>query len=538
MGRQPWTGSLSQVEVVVRVFLSGPMGSGKSTVAKLVAERLGLRAVDLDAEIERRADKPIPQIFADEGERAFRTLERAVAAELAQADGIVVALGGGTVAHRETRRALLRAGLVITLDAHIDELVARVGQGQGRPLLAGADVRARLQEVLEERAGWYAECHARIATSGKPPEQVASEVEAVCRRRPIVVPLLERTYRVEVGAGLRNELPAQLARLTSTGSALIVSDQTVGPLWADAIGHAVSGSLKQLAQVRIPPGEEHKGIRTVESIWDAALEAALDRGSAFLGVGGGVVGDLTGFAAATFLRGVPVGHVPTTLLAMVDSAVGGKTGFDTRHGKNLVGAFHQPSFVVCDTDVLSTLPPREVRAGFAEVVKSAWIAGEHAVAALERDRAALLAGDMAATTAAIRMAVELKAQVVTEDEREGDYRAVLNLGHTVGHGIEAAADYTGFLHGEAVALGMVAAFRLARRFGDATAEHAERMTRLLAGIGLPTDLDAALTPKALSFLGSDKKRRGASLTLVLPAAPGEVALRKVPLADVVAALST
>jgi 3-dehydroquinate synthase len=289
--------------------------------------------------------------------------------------------------------------------------------------------------------------------------------------------------------------------------------------------------------VRILAGEEHKTIRTVESIWDSALEAGLDRGSAFLGIGGGVVGDLTGFAAASFLRGVPVGHVPTTLLAMVDSAVGGKTGFDTRHGKNLVGAFHQPKFVLCDTDVLSTLPPRELRAGFAEVVKSAWIAGEDAVAALERDRAALLAGDIAATTAAIRMSVGLKAKVVTEDEREGDYRAVLNLGHTVGHGIEAAAEYTGFLHGEAVALGMVAAFRLARRFGQASAEQAERMTRLLAGIGLPTDLDAALSPKALSFLGSDKKRRGATLTLVLPAEPGQVALCKVPLTDVVAALS-
>jgi 3-dehydroquinate synthase len=520
----------------MRVFLSGPMGSGKSTVAKLVAERLGLRAVDLDAEIERRADKPIPQIFADEGERAFRTLEREIAAELMRTGDVAVALGGGTVAHRETRRALLQAGTLITLHAELEELAARVGQGEGRPLLSGSDVRARLQEVIEERGPWYAECHARIATSGKTPQEVATEVERVCRRQPIVVPLLERTYRVEVGAGLRSELPARLAAITSTGSALIVSDQTVGPLWADGIAKLVSGSLKQLAEVRIPAGEEHKTIRTVESIWDSALEAGLDRGSAFLGIGGGVVGDLAGFAAATFLRGVPVGHVPTTLLAMVDSAVGGKTGFDTRHGKNLVGAFHQPSFVLCDTDVLSTLPSRELRAGFAEVVKSAWIAGEEAVAALERDRAALLAGDIAATAAAIRMSVGLKAKVVTEDEREGDYRAILNLGHTVGHGIEAAAEYTGFLHGEAVALGMVAAFRLARRFGDATAEQAERMTRLLAGIGLPTDLDAVLTPKALSFLGSDKKRRGATLTLVLPAAPGQVALRKVPLADVVAAL--
>jgi 3-dehydroquinate synthase len=521
----------------MRVFLSGPMGSGKSTVAKVLAGRLGLRAVDLDAEIEARAGKPIERIFAEQGEPAFRALEREVAAVQLSADGIVVALGGGTVAHRETRRALIAAGYLFTLHAELDELAQRVAEGQGRPLLAGGDVKARLAAVLEERAPLYAECHATIATTGKSPERVASDIEQVISRAPILVPMLERTYRVDVGAGIRSTLSEKLAAIATSGSALIVSDETVGPLWADPITASVRGAVTQLFEARIPAGEAHKHIRTVEHIWDAALDAGLDRGSALLGVGGGVVGDLTGFAAATFLRGVPVGHVPTTLLAMVDSAVGGKTGFDTRHGKNLVGAFHQPSFVLCDTEVLATLPPRELRAGLAEVVKSAWIAGETAVAALERDQAALLAGDAAATTAAIRMAVGLKAKVVTEDEREGGYRAVLNLGHTVGHAIEAAADYTGFLHGEAVALGMVAAFRLAMRFGEATREQAERMTRLLAGVGLPTELDRALTPKALSFLGSDKKRRGSSLTLVLPAEPGQVALRKVPLADVVAALS-
>ena len=521
----------------MRVFLSGPMGSGKSTVAKLLATQLGLRAVDLDAAIEARAGKPIERIFAEQGEPAFRALERELAAEQLSADGIVVALGGGTVAHQPTRRALLSAGYLFTLSASLDQLAQRVEQGQGRPLLAGGDVKARLASVLEERAPFYAECHAPIATTAKTPEQVAAEIERVLAEAPILVPMLERTYRVDVGAGIRSTLPERLAAIATSGSAMIVSDDTVGPLWADPIAMLVRGQVAQLTQARFPAGEAHKQIRTVEHIWDVALDAGLDRGSALLGVGGGVVGDLTGFAAATFLRGVPVGHVPTTLLAMVDSAVGGKTGFDTRHGKNLVGAFHQPSFVLCDTEVLATLPPRELRAGLAEVVKSAWIAGETAVAALERDQAALLAGDVAATTAAIRMAVGLKAKVVTADEREGGYRAVLNLGHTVGHAIEAAAEYTGFLHGEAVALGMVAAFHLAQRFGQATREQAERMTRLLAGVGLPTELDRLLTPKALSFLGSDKKRRGSALTLVLPAEPGDVELHKVPLADVVSALS-
>lgn len=521
----------------MRVFLSGPMGSGKSTVAKVLAARLGLSAIDLDTEIEARAGKPIPQIFAEQGEPAFRAIEREVAGELLAQDGVVVALGGGTVAHLPTRRALLGAGFLFTLRAELSELARRVDEGQGRPLLAGGAVKARLQSVLEERAGAYAECHASIATTGKTPDEVAAEIQRILAEAPILVPMHERTYRVEVGSGIRSTLPEKLAAIATSGSALIVSDETVGPLWADSVAASVQRAVPRLAQARIAAGEAHKHIRTVEHIWDVALDAELDRGSALLGVGGGVVGDLTGFAAATFLRGVPVAHMPTTLLAMVDSAVGGKTGFDTRQGKNLVGAFHQPSFVLCDTDVLSTLPPRELRAGLAEVVKSAWIESEAAVAQLERDQTALLAGDVAALTRAIRMSVGLKARIVTEDEREGGARALLNLGHTVGHAIEASAEYTGFLHGEAVALGMVAAFRLAMRFGDATREQGERLTRLLAAIGLPTELDRALTPKALTFLGADKKRRGASLTLVLPAEPGQVALRKVPLADVVAALS-
>lgn len=521
----------------MRIFLSGPMGSGKSTVAQRLAARLGLRAVDLDAEIERRAGQSIQQIFAERGEGGFRALEREAAAEWMAASDVVVALGGGTVVHGATRRSLLGSGFLITLVASLEALASRVGQGAGRPLLQDGDVRARLASVLDERAGAYAECHARIDTSELSVDAVVHAIQRVVEQAPIVVPLLDRTYRVEVGAGIRSTLADKLSALAPSGSAMVVSDANVGPLWADGITRAVRSAVPQLCEVRIEAGEAHKNLRTVERIWDAALDAGLDRGSALLGVGGGVVGDLTGFAAATILRGIPVGHVPTTLLAMVDSAVGGKTGFDTRHGKNLVGAFHQPSFVLCDTDVLSTLPRRERRAGFAEVVKSAWIEGEHAVAELERDQAALVAGDVQATTAAIRMAVGLKARVVTEDEREGGYRAVLNLGHTVGHAIEVAADYSGFLHGEAVSLGMVAAFRLAQRFGEAEPEHGERLIRLLQGLGLPTELDRVLTPAALAFLGSDKKRRGSSLTLVLPAAPGHVALQKVPLTDVVAALS-
>jgi 3-dehydroquinate synthetase len=237
-----------------------------------------------------------------------------------------------------------------------------------------------------------------------------------------------------------------------------------------------------------------------------------------------VVGDMSGFAAASLLRGVPVGHVPTTLLAMVDSAIGGKTGFDTPHGKNLIGAFHQPSFVLCDTECLSTLPAIERQAGLAEVVKSAWIDGEAAVAELERDRVALASGEPAATERAIRMAARLKTRIVTEDERESGARALLNLGHTVGHAIEAFEGYGGLRHGLAVALGMVAAFRVAVRLGRLDAEQLERLTRLLSALGLPTNVDPYLRPEVRAFIGADKKRRADKLTFVLPGRPGDVRL--------------
>jgi 3-dehydroquinate synthase len=326
-------------------------------------------------------------------------------------------------------------------------------------------------------------------------------------------------------------LPARAADTSSKGRVLVVSDDVVGPLWAEPMIAGLRSTRGDAASVTIAAGEEHKTLRTVERIWGAALDAGLDRGGMLIGVGGGVVGDLSGFAAATLLRGIPIGHVPTTLLAMVDSAIGGKTGFDTPHGKNLIGSFHQPSFVLCDTDTLATLPQAERRAGLAEVVKSAWIEGEHAVRRLELDTAGLCAGEPEATVRAIRMSAALKAKIVTEDERESGNRALLNLGHTVGHAIEASLGYRGMRHGEAVSLGMVAAFRLGVRLQVTPRADLARLEALLSGLGLPVDVSTYLQPGVLSFIGADKKRRSANIAFVLPRAPGQVGLELVPLAE-------
>jgi shikimate kinase/3-dehydroquinate synthase len=298
----------------------------------------------------------------------------------------------------------------------------------------------------------------------------------------------------------------------------LVSDENVAPRFGDALGEQLQIAGTAVSRVVLQAGEAHKSVASVERIWDAALEGGIDRGSLLVGVGGGVVGDLTGFAAATLLRGIAVGHVPTTLLAMVDSAIGGKTGFDTRHGKNLVGAFHQPSFVLCDVETLETLPEAERRAGLAEVVKSAFIDGDAAVQELERDMVALRAGEREAIVRAIRMSAALKARVVTEDERESGLRAVLNLGHTLGHAIETATGYARYRHGEAVGLGLLAALTLSGQ---------ERLraevSELLEERGLPTRLDGDVDEAAiLTAVQRDKKRRGGRVGFVIVDAPGEV----------------
>jgi shikimate kinase/3-dehydroquinate synthase len=503
-----------------RVFVSGSMGSGKSAVAQRLASLWGTAAVDLDALIEKREGRSVSAIFAEQGEGAFRALERTYLDELLRDPSArIVALGGGTVTDKALRHRLLGEGTLVTLKAPLDTLLARVGQGAGRPLLAG-DVSARLSRILEERAAAYAECHAEIDSRGDL-SAIAQAIDAVVSDAPIVVPLGERTYRVEVGAGVRHGLLERVARAIPSKKVVLATDTGVVEPWGNRSRDVLAEAGYEVALAVLNAGEEHKNIGSIERIWDVALEASVDRDALVLGVGGGVVGDMAGFAASTILRGIALGQIPTTLLAMVDSAVGGKTGIDRVQGKNLIGSFHQPRFVLCDVETLSTLPLAERRAGLAEVVKSAWLDGEASVSALEQSADDLLAGDLAATSDAVRMSVQLKARIVTADEKETGVRALLNLGHTLGHAIEAASGYTALRHGEAVALGMVAAFRVACGLGAASREQAERMERLLSRLGLPTDLDRHLDDRAMTFLGSDKKRKGGKVRFIVPAAPGQ-----------------
>ncbi|MCB9627639.1 MAG: 3-dehydroquinate synthase [Sandaracinaceae bacterium] len=506
------------------IYLSGPMGAGKSTVAVALGRRLQRPVIDLDQRIEAQAGMSIARIFAERGEGAFRGLE----AELARAtitEGAVVALGGGALTNDALRHDLLEAGLVVTLRADPEVLLQRIGDGGGRPLLAGLEVaqrRARLLALLEARACAYAECHAEVDTGDTSVDEAVEQIATLASDVRVVVPLGLRTYRVEIGRGVRARV-AERARAAAKGDVVLVHDVAAdNPRpWPRDVAERLTQAGRRCVSVRLEDGERHKHVGSVETIWDAALDAGVDRHALVLGVGGGVVGDLTGFAASTLLRGVALGQVPTTLLSMVDSSVGGKTGFNRPRGKNLVGTFYQPSFVLCDVETLSTLEDAERVSGLAEVVKSAWLDGEDAVARLEADAAALRAGEEGATIRAIEMSVRLKARIVRQDEREGGKRMWLNLGHTVGHGLEAAHHYVGLRHGEAVALGMIAALRVGVAQGRTEADSVARLTQLLHALGLPVDLDERLSEEALDFIESDKKKSGSSVRFVVPGRPGD-----------------
>ena len=519
------------------IVLSGFMATGKSTVGPLVAERLGVPFVDTDDLIAREAGKPIPVLWREEGEAAFRARESALVAKLLDdPEPRVIAFGGGTVTVRATRRLALDRALVVTLCATPETILARVKDVTSRPNLAALDPLERARELLEQRAEAYAECHLALATDGVDPDHLADNVLALAARDPLVVPLGARTYTIDVCNDEPTRLTDAIARC-GPSSVLLVTDANV----QRARGAVVEAALAPLAlpgtRVTLSAGERHKTLSNVGVIWDAALGAGVDRDALVVAaVGGGVVGDLAGVAASALLRGVRFVQVPTTLLAMVDASVGGKTGFDHPTGKNLIGAFHQPSAVVADLAHLRTLPARERVAGLAEVVKIALTCDAPLLSLLERDARALVEGDVAALLPVVRAAVAAKIRVVRDDERESGARALLNLGHTVGHALEAHGGFSRYLHGEAVALGTVAELAAAQALGLTPASIVERARALFVSLGLAVAVPRAELIASWPFVASDKKRVRGALRLPVVTAPGVAHVERITLPDLERAL--
>jgi len=497
------------------------MATGKSTVGRLIADQCGRAYVDIDTEIERSTGRTVAELFAERGEAAFRALERAALGRVLDAGGpVVVSLGGGALVDRGTRLDALDRAVVVTLEATPEEIMLRAGDTTTRPLLAGTDARARVDELLLARRLTYAECHARVSTSGRSPEDVARDVLAVWRRDPIAVAAGEDSYSVEVGNDIAAERLPSLLRGASLG--LLVTDRTVRDLHGDAVENAMEQAGVRTATVVLDPGEEHKNTASLERIWNGALVAGADRKSRFVALGGGVVSDVAGFAAATWMRGVSWLCVPTTLLSMVDAAVGGKTAIDLKTAKNAVGAFWQPSSVLCDVRHLSTEPTRGYVSALAEVVKTALIGDAALLDVVERSTAALLAKEPATVAEVVRRCVRVKARVVSLDPREQNIRAWLNLGHTVGHALEAYGGYGKLRHGEAISLGLVAALRIGERLGITDRALSDRCILSLRILGLPVDLSGQPLSRAVDLIGHDKKRAGSRLKFIAARAPGQV----------------
>jgi shikimate kinase / 3-dehydroquinate synthase len=495
----------------MNLILYGPPCSGKTTLGAMTAQLLGRQFVDGDAFIEARWQRPIADYFERGEERLFRAREVETYRELAARDNLVLAPGGGALLNPHNRATLEGTGTIIGLTASLETLLSRLDGSTPRPLLAG-DRRARLAALLSARESLYGSFAVSVNTEGMPPE--ASAADTVARFKA-----MEGIRRFELGAGsalmghgLLQRLPELLGEKGLRPPYVVMTDSNVGPLHAEGIRQILAGSGTG-GWASFPAGEGQKTLETVRTLYAACLSNGLDRQGTVLAVGGGVVGDLAGFVAATYMRGVRWANLPTTVLAMADASLGGKVGYDLPEGKNLVGAFHAPRLVAADFDVLSTLPAVEKRTGLAEVIKSALIGDPDLFAGLSEGKVGL--------ETAVARAAAVKVGFVNADPTERGERAALNLGHTIGHGIEVASGYT-WRHGEAVAVGMVAAARLAQTVGLAATGLADAIGECLRRAQLPTRC-AGLSPAAVrAAMSTDKKRSNGRLKFVLPRKAGEV----------------
>jgi 3-dehydroquinate synthase len=509
------------------ILLTGFMGTGKTTVGRLLAARLGRTFVDMDEVLARRFDKPIPAIFAEDGEAAFRAAETGLLEELAKEHGLVIGTGGGALVDAHNREVAAATGTIVCLTAGEDAILVRLGSAEDRPLLQGNgdERRARLRTLLRQRRTAYAAIPHQVDTTGLTPEEVVARVLVAVAadtelpglvRIPVQTPgqIDGGSYDLLLGDGILRHAGALLARRGVRPGPVAVVTNPMLEAHAATLTASLTAAGCEPHLVLAPEGEQHKTLDTVRLLYERFLAAGLDRRGAVVALGGGVIGDMAGFAAATYLRGVPFVQIPTTLLAMVDAAVGGKVGVDLPQGKNLVGAFKQPQAVVMDVATLATLPAAEFRAGLAEVVKHGIIGAPHLFAQLEEEGPASL-------LQLVADAVRVKVAVVEADPFESGLRAVLNLGHTFGHALELVSDFR-MRHGEAVAVGLVAAGNLAAELGIAPPELAARIKDVVARLGLATAVSGYDPVEIRAAMGHDKKRSGKNLRFVVPRAIGDV----------------
>jgi len=529
-----------------RIALIGFSGTGKTTTSRILADRLGWEVIDLDVELENEFGKTIPTIFEDDGEAVFRAAERRLLQRALARDEVVISTGGGAPASDEAWTPHLLdhpETLVVALDAKPETIHARLlaqqireGSSVVRPMLAGNDPIGRIASLRSSRLGYYDRSAVTLPVDRHPAHEVAVAIHSLLPQEGAPAPSVQLdapsgSSDIYIEPGIRRAAGELIrARWPRAQRVWVVSDEHVDTAHGAAIATILEERGLEVERAVVPPGETSKSLAGAATLYDQLLGRHIERNDLVLALGGGVVGDLAGFIAATVLRGVGFVQMPTSLLAMVDSSVGGKTGINHPTGKNLIGAFYQPPLVLIDPDFLDTLPPRELRQGWAEVVKHAIIQPSTPfgdAADLEdfllRNRRQLTGLRNPALTYALRRNVELKSRVVEADERESGMRAFLNFGHTVGHAIEAS-DYR-HMHGEAVSIGIHAASRLSEIEGRVPAGRVEAITDLLQMYDLP--VRGAFDPaRVVELIGSDKKRVGGKTSWVLLEPRGGVSISR------------
>jgi shikimate kinase / 3-dehydroquinate synthase len=499
------------------VVVVGFMGSGKSTVGPLLAARLQRPFIDLDTVIESEAGMPLGGIFARDGEAGFRRREREAVERVTQREREVIAVGGGAPLNPDNWRRLRAGNCVVALTASRRTLAARLDGVRDRPLLEGG-VDAALDQLLPARTPRYLAADLVIDTDPLTPVAVAEAIagalpDGALERVEVRIP--GAAHEITIGARLQGLIGPALRRVGVTGGVAIATDASVGPRHAPAVETALRAAGFHPQCHAFPSGEAAKTMDAVRDFYRFLGEHGIDRQGAVIALGGGAVGDAAGFAAATWLRGVPLLHLPTTLLAMVDSSIGGKNGINLEAGKNLVGTVHQPCAILIDTAYLETLPEREYRAAWAEIIKSGIIADTELFETVLKGRSAISARDPHLLQDVIARTCAVKARVVAADPFEQGDRAILNYGHTVGHALEAALGYGAIPHGEAVAWGMQVAADLSVSSGRCAPQTRDRQAEVLRAYGLLDTRPRIDRTRLLEAMRHDKKRRDGEIGWVL-----------------------
>lgn len=516
------------------IILTGFMGTGKTTVGKLLAEKLQREFIDTDQLIEDRQAQTIPEIFAKLGESAFRQMEADIAKELGEREGLVISTGGRFMLDPANVTALSSKGRVFCLVATPQEILSRLKSDKEsrRPLLDVPNPREQIVELLQERKKGY-QRFLKLATDGKQPKDVVENLFEFIQKSPkqFAIDNPAQAYNFIVGNGI---LPFTRQLAGADGMVVVITDTVVGKLYAQSCG-AVDHIIT------IPSGSQQKTLITVQSIYDQLLDLGFDRFGTIIALGGSVVGDIAGFVAATFMRGVNLVQCPTSLLAMADTCIGGKNSIDLPQGKNLIGSVKQPSVVIADVSTLSTLPAKELLSGMAEVIKHGLLADTDLLQRIEGGNWQLTTDPFHCSSSEMQtlvaQAIQVKISFVQKDPLDQGIRSYLNIGHTFAHAIEYVSEHT-IRHGEAVAMGLVAAADLSARLGYCAPQLKERIDAVLSKVGLPNRIPATLAPELIfKAMSRDKKRSAQSLRLVLPVKVGEVFVADdVPTADILKTL--